>query len=115
MKARWIPVLLALMALAIPAQAQLAPPTFIGPDGQKKIGQYVWVWHAGRISKSGQMQVEADCPVGYVVLGGGYNSKAGIVRTPHPNQAFDGWVVNLVGSGYEPGSVTVYASCAPSQ
>jgi hypothetical protein len=115
MKALGIVVFVALAFWALPAWSQgFTQPMYVTPDGQKKVGQYIWVWHTARISKSGQMEVEADCPVGYVVLGGGYFNKAGIIQWPHPNEAFDGWVVNLVGSGYGPGSVTVYASCAPA-
>jgi hypothetical protein len=106
----------ALAVLALPVKAQVfAHPGFVGPDGQKKVGDYVWVWHTGQVSKSGEMEVEADCPIGYVVTGGGYLSKDRLLFSPRPNAAFDGWVVTLEGSGYGPGRVTVYAGCAPAK
>jgi hypothetical protein len=37
---------LALAALAFPVDAQVfIQPRFVSPDGQKKVGQYIWVWH----------------------------------------------------------------------
>lgn len=112
---RSIVAVVLLSLVAQPARGQ----TFLGgvliaPDGEKKIGQYVWVWHSATVGSRSQGEVEADCPIGLVVLAGGYKLKAGSVSSPRPNAAFDGWVINLYGSGYgKPGAITVYAACAP--
>jgi hypothetical protein len=82
------------------------------PAGQKKVGPYVWVWHTGKVGPH-TMTVEADCPVKYVVVGGGSNSHGLFVGESKPNQAFDGWLVSIASylRGYV--DITVYAACAP--
>lgn len=113
MKALWILAFLG-MINAFPAQAQTFGPSFIGPEGQKKIGQYVWVWTTRHIPKDHGVFIEADCPIGYVVLSGGYGQTVTLpVAESMPNAAFDSWVVEAFASYSGPNKVTVYASCAP--
>ena len=71
LKTAVISTLAILLWLTVPAMAQ--DLTLVVPDGQKKIGSYVWVWHTARVTQTDLVNAEADCPVGYVVLGGGYN------------------------------------------
>ena len=60
-------------------------------------------------------EIEADCPVDYVVTGGGYHQTAVGVFEQTPTSGFDGWVVEA-GAGYSgPNTVTVYAGCAPAK
>jgi hypothetical protein len=54
---------LALAALALPVDAQVfAQPRFVGPDGQKKVGDYVWVWHSETISKAAGVRSRPTVP-----------------------------------------------------
>lgn len=114
MRSRTLLALVAVLIWASPAFAQtFAPPTFITPDGEKKLGQYIWVWHTQRLVKDRQVTVQALCPAGYVVLGGGYIGKGGFAEYgERPSQTFDAWDV-LVTVDYSPAIVTAYASCAP--
>jgi hypothetical protein len=106
-----------LMLLASPAGAQtFTRPAFARSDGEKKVGQYVWVWRSGTISSSQGSEIEADCPLNRVVLGGGYALKSGFlyeVVATRPNAAFDGWVLIAIPGYSAPAVVTVYAVCAP--
>jgi hypothetical protein len=108
---------LALAALSLPVDAQVfAQPRFVGPDGQKKVGDYVWVWHSETISKSSAREVEADCPIDYVVISGGYTeTRSFAVGATTPTKGFDGWVVDAFGSYSGSNTVTVYAACAPAK
>jgi hypothetical protein len=108
---------LAFAALALPVSAQVfAQPRFVGPDGQKKVGDYVWVWHSATISKDSGREVEADCPVNYVVISGGYTeSRPFAVGATTPTQGFDGWVVDAFASYSGSNTVTVYAGCASAK
>jgi hypothetical protein len=40
--------------------------------GQKKVGQYWWVWNTVEIPPQTTQDVYADCPVKYIPTGGGY-------------------------------------------
>jgi hypothetical protein len=111
---------LALAALALPVDARVfAQPRFVGPDGEKKVGQYIWVWHAEKLPGGAQKVIEADCPHGYAVLGNGYQvDPPDLIYTGYskPNGGFDGWILSAGNSSSNPPlTVTVYASCAPVQ
>jgi hypothetical protein len=115
-KRRFI-LFLALVALASPVDARVfMQPRFVGPDGQKKVGDYIWVWHSEKFSPSNTGEIEADCPLAHVVIGGGYSVKGAFsVGATTPNAAFDGWIITGL-SGYNEGAtVTAYASCAPAK
>lgn len=113
-------VLFFLVGLALPANAQVAtPPTFVSPDGQKQFGPYTWVWRSRTFQPAQTgVTVEARCPAGDVVLGGG------VIAAPlwrdignsRPSPNFDGWRVHFYkeaqGGTF---TVTVYASCAQTQ
>lgn len=118
MKNLMVGVLSTLALVAAPVYAQaLIRPSFFGPDGQKKVGAYVWVWRSGVIASSQAGQVEADCPLGRVALSGGYALKSGFlyeVVATKPNPAFDGWVLIAIPGDSGPATVTVYALCAPA-
>lgn len=86
---------------------------FIGPAGQKKIGSYVWVWHT--VPVIGSALVEADCPVNYMAISGGYRGKPTLGYESYPNQAFTGWIVKAWVEGSRSLSATVYASCVPAR
>lgn len=103
----------ALLLTVCPAHAQTLSQ-FLGPDGEKKFGQYVWVWHT-EIPPEKKVSVEARCPEGYVVLGGAYETTTGAVGviSSHPSADFNGWVVVTGGGSGYGGRITVYASCAP--
>jgi hypothetical protein len=112
-------VLSMLFVTSLPAQGQVfAKPYFGELDGKRKVGQYIWVWHSQRLSVSGKASVEADCPLDYVAIGGGYNTGKGVylLFESKPNPAFNGWIVSVFagGSGFGGTTVTVYASCAPA-
>jgi|SRR5579862_4016871 len=117
---RWLSVFVVLMSLALPANAQVSmPETFIGPDGQKQFGPYTWVWHSESFQPvKGPVSVQARCPAGDVVLGGGVMAGPlfSDISNSKPNPNFDGWRVHfykkLQGGTF---TVTVYASCAPTQ
>jgi hypothetical protein len=109
-------LLLFIEANTLPVQAQVRiRPTFTTPDGEKKVGDYVWVWHTERIAERHEEAVEADCPVGYAVTGGGYRDTANDVLYGMPNPGFDGWIVEAAARYSEPNTVTVYAGCAPGK
>ena len=118
--ARWVVLIVALAGLALPASAQVSmPSTFERPDGQQQFGPYTWVWKSKSFQPAQRpVDVEARCPAGEVVLGGGV--KAGPLFTDiansRPTSNFDGWRVffyqNHQGGTF---TVTVYASCAPTQ
>ena len=108
-------ILVALLeASTLPAQARLqTQPVFVIPDGEKKVGDYVWVWRTERIAERHQEAIEADCPVNYAATGGGYRDTANDVLYSMPNAGFDGWVVEAAARYSEPNTVTVYVGCAP--
>lgn len=70
MKARWIAALTAVLLLVAPASGQILRPGLVAPMGEKKVGQYVWVWRSERLRIRQRAEIEAPCPTGYVVLGG---------------------------------------------
>jgi hypothetical protein len=117
MKARWIPIFLALVSAAVPVQGHVfTRPAFVAPDGQKRVGPYIWVWHSAKVPPSGNQEINADCPLNYVALGGGYAVKGGFILFDNkPNAAFDGWVITGIGGYNQGATVTAYASCAPAQ
>jgi hypothetical protein len=93
-----------------------APPTaasastvssYRGSEGHKKIGPYVWVWHTVKLAK--ETTIEANCPVNYAVIGGGFRGAISDVHASFPDSALTGWVVSAYGGGQG----TVYAGCAP--
>jgi hypothetical protein len=111
---------LAFAALALPVNARVfVQPRFVGADGEKKVGQYIWVWHAEKIPSGGQRVVATDCPTNYAVLGGGYEvspSVAVFIYYSKPNSDLDGWTFSVANSSSNPPvAVTVYASCAPAK
>jgi hypothetical protein len=105
------------VAACATAGTSSAPPTaasvitplgkFASPTGQKKIGPYVWVWHTAKLDKL--TTIEADCPVNFAVMGGGFRGGISDVHESFPNSALTGWVVSAYGGGRG----TVYAGCAP--
>ena len=124
-------VLVAVVALA--ACGNPAPPAqtmatasegdrvgrFVGLDGRKQLGPYTWVWRSKTFQPDQTaVTVAAYCPNGDVVLGGG------VVAAPlwrdiansRPTPNFDGWRVRFYKAA-QGGTftVTVYASCAPTQ
>jgi hypothetical protein len=120
-KARGVFAFAVLGVFALPAQGQVfARPAFVTPDGEKKIGQYVWVWRSKTIAIGKNAEIEAPCPTDYVVLGGGFKTAAngsyyGLrTASSRPSETFDAWVVDTGGAGYEMVTVTVYAGCAPA-
>jgi hypothetical protein len=121
MKALIVVAFAALALLASPASAQvLRPGFFIGPMGEKKIGDYVWVWRTEKLKVNEKAQIEAPCPTGYVVLGGGYQGVSGAspygpdyVTASRPSETFDGWILEASGGAYLPVTVTVYATWGP--
>jgi hypothetical protein len=113
-------VFIALGALALPVDARVfAQPRFVGPDGQKKLGDYVWVWRSAKIASGSQRVIDADCPSGYAVLGGGYEVSLSVgvfIYYSKPNNDLDGWTFSVGNSSSNPPvTVTVYASCAPAK
>jgi len=111
---------LAFAALALPVNARVfVQPRFVGADGEKKVGQYIWVWHAEKIPSGGEKVIEADCPHGYAVLGSGYEvSPSGglFIFYSKPNNSLDGWTFSVGNSTSNPPvTMTVYASCAPAK
>lgn len=115
MKARGIFVFVALAFLASPAWGQVfARPPFATPNGEKKIGQYVWVWRTEKIPVGPNKQVEVDCPTGDVVTGGGYKPNTVSVYESAPTPGFDGWMVYADTAYKGPNTVTVYAGCVPA-
>ena len=118
--ARWLVLTVVLVGLALPANAQISmPETFIGPDGQKQLGPYTWVWKSRSFQPAERsISVSAICPTGDVVLGGGVAS-AGLfidIGNSRPTPNFNGWRVHFY-KNHQGGTftVTVYASCAPTQ
>src|SRR5580704_19032732 len=111
MTLRFALALTALLLLGAPALGHVFRPSFFGPTGEKKVGQYVWVWHTVKVPAGRVETVEADCPIGDVVLGGGYReSDAYTIAHTTPNGRFDGWIVDAPG-GASTGNgnlVTVY-------
>ena len=113
-------VFVALAGLALPANAQVStPPTFDSPDGQKQFGPYTWVWQSRTFQPARTaVTVEARCPAGDVVLGGGAFAAPlwRDIANSRPSPNFDGWRVRFYkeaqGGKF---TVTVYASCAPTQ
>lgn len=101
------------MLVGAPAHVQARRIDLLEPDGTKKVGQYVWVWHSGNVSNPGNTEVEADCPVNYVVIGGGAVLNGTYLYESKPNQAFDGWIVEASPTRGTV-KITVYASCAPA-
>jgi hypothetical protein len=77
------------------------------PAGEKKIGPYVWVWRTAKLYK--ETTIEADCPVNYAVMGGGFRGSISDVHESFPNAALTGWVVSAYGGGRG----IVYAGCVP--
>ena len=113
MHIRSIAAFVVAILLGTPTSAQVIRPGFLGPNGEKKVGTYVWVWHTESFSKGQSGTVEADCPIGYAVLGGGYQeSENYTISHTTPNEGFDGWIIDAGGGPYG-NVVTVYASCAP--
>lgn len=102
------------------AEAQVfGQPALASPSGQKQFGPYTWVWQSESFQPAKRsLHIEARCPAGEVVLGGGV--KAGALFTDiassRPTSTFDGWHVyfyqNHQGGRF---TVTVYASCASAQ
>ena len=98
-----------------------SPGTAALSNGQKKVGQYVWVWRSKKLAVDQSAHVEAPCPTGYVVLGGGYKiaTSKGYYGRPtassRPSETFDGWVVDTEGGAYQKVTVTVYGACAPAK
>jgi hypothetical protein len=106
--------------LALPAAAQSSAPSgFVGPDGEKQFGPYTWVWKSRTFQPAQTgVTVEARCPAGDVVLGGGVIASPlwRDIANSRPSPNFDGWRVHFY--KYAQGgtfTVTVYASCAPTQ
>jgi hypothetical protein len=101
------------------AGGQVLRSAFLGQTGEKKVGQYVWVWRSKKIPVGGSAEIEAPCPANYVVLGGGYKiaAKGGYYGRPtassRPSETFDGWVVDTEGGELEMLTVTAYGACAP--
>lgn len=115
MKMWWLAALTALLLVASPTSGQMLRPSFVSPMGEKKVGQYVWVWRTEKIPVDHERQIEVDCPIDYVVTGGGYReSNAFGVGETTPTPGFDGWVVEAFASYSGPNTVTVYAGCAPA-
>jgi hypothetical protein len=119
---RYFILFLALTALVLPVSVNaqvFAQARFFRPAGEKKVGEYIWVWRAEKIRSGGQKVIEADCPHGYAVLGNGYQvDPPDLIYTGYskPNGGFDGWTVSAGNSSSNPPvTVTVYASCAPPQ
>lgn len=112
----------ALAGLALPASAQVTMPfTFESPDGQKQFGPYTWVWKSKSFQPAERsVSVSAICPAGDVVLGGGVSAAAGgmfsDIANSRPTPNFNGWRVHFY-KNHQGGTftVTVYASCAPTQ
>lgn len=90
---------------------QTVTPAFAAPNGQKKIGPYVWVWHTAKLNQRGDATIETDCPVNYAVIAGGFRSKDTNFKGGYPNQALTGWIV--IAFGYAGNKATVFADCAP--
>lgn len=117
---------IAFLLAALPANGQAPPMPFVGSSGEKKAGQYVWVWHAAKLEVDRSSKtIQAGCPAGYVVLGGGYHvaieSGGPAITASSPNQALHGWTVEI-SPGYtstastevrQIATVTVWATCAP--
>ena len=86
----------------------------VGSSGEKKVGQYVWVWRTATVKVGeGYKTIEADCPSNYAVTGGGFRLQGGFVNASKPNDAFDGWVI--VASSTGTSHDTTYAGCAPAK
>jgi hypothetical protein len=110
-----------LAGLALPAAAQVsARPTFIGPDGEKQFGPYRWVWKSrGFRPARGPHEIKVSCPIGDVVLGGGYELKSDFdiyISASRPGNMFEGWIVDIpqvLDGGTS--RITVYASCIAPQ
>lgn len=96
-----------------PGQRHQVPTRTLGPAGQRKEGQYVWVRQKFVIPPGIGVDVEAECPLGYVVIGGGYDVESGTlhVTATKPNLAFDRWIVSGKRNFSEYIKVTVFASC----
>jgi hypothetical protein len=78
------------------------------PDGQKKIGPYIWVWRTVTLYK--ETTVETDCPVNDAVISGGIKSaNSSGIHGSYPNAALTGWIVSVFGYGRG----TAFAGCAP--
>jgi hypothetical protein len=94
---------------APPTVASASTPvnSYRGSEGHKKIGPYVWVWHTVKLAK--ETTIEANCPVNYAVIGGGFRGAISDVHASFPDSALTGWVVSAYGGGQG----TVYAGCAP--
>jgi hypothetical protein len=99
MKTLWVLAVVMFVGLASPVQAQVSMPgAFVTPNGEKKVGRYVWVWRSAKIRTGQNGEIEAPCATGYVVLGGGYKiaGNGGYYGRPtassRPSETFDGWV-----------------------
>lgn len=115
---RIVLVFVAFASVTLPASAEMfGRPLFGTPNGQKKVGQYVWVWASKKVQSGGSATIEADCPMNYVVLGGGSKNPVFMFTSQNmPNASFDGWIMQVGNStSNPPTTVTVYASCAPAK
>jgi hypothetical protein len=91
-------------------------PDLKGPDGQKRVGSYIWIWRTAKVE--GYIKsVEVDCPLKYFTTGGGYQAKGALIFGSKPNAAFDGWILQALAQGSGPPSISVivYAACAPAK
>lgn len=128
MKLRSVVAVSTFLLSALPARGQALPMPFVGPSGERKVGQYVWAWHSAKleVDRSGKT-IQADCPAGYVVLSGGYHvaidSGGPAITASNPNQALNGWTVEVSPTDAPTSStelrsiatVTVWATCAPAK
>jgi hypothetical protein len=125
---RSVVAVIAFLLSALPASGQALPMPFVGPSGEKKAGQYIWVWHSAKLEVDRSSKIiQAGCPVGYVVLSGGYHiaidSGGPVITASNPNQALDGWTVEVSPTYRSAAStevrqiatVTVWATCAPAK
>jgi hypothetical protein len=101
---------------------QSPQPDLIGSSGEKKVGQYTWVWRSVRIVASKAPKITVACPQGDVVLSGGYQGLIGpyhggfSIYGSGPSSSFDAWIFYAVGTGRsETTKMTFYAGCAPAK
>jgi hypothetical protein len=104
------------------AQARAIPlhGEFTSPDGQRQVGNYVFVWRSASITTLTVTEIEAQCPTGDVVLAGGYQGTIGAfwggfnLYASEPSSTFDGWVIEAIGTTqHRTTMMTVYATCVP--
>jgi hypothetical protein len=122
MKPRWIVLFAALALVALPVRGQVFTPQGLmaSPEGQRKEGNYVWVWRSEIVTPSKVSKIVVSCPPGYVALSGGYEGvKNGYyggfdLFANKPTTTFDGWLIVAGGTSPRgPTTMTVYATCVP--